>query len=107
MRVRVFGNYYDRKSMAIFLAVAQQFANLGDSEGMLGNQDDVRAARNSSVSCNPSGVTAHYFHDHYAIRRLGRRLQTIDRAGNYRTRGVESESEIGSANTVVERRGTA
>src|SRR5712692_3232140 len=69
---------------------------------MLGHENDVRAAGNTTVSGNPSAVTTHHFDDHDAMMRFGGRVQTVNRVGDDRNRRVESKSKIRAVDVIVD-----
>ena len=72
-----------------------------------GNEDDVRAARNSGVDGNPSGVSAHDLdHDHAPVALRGRVEFVKSIAGGVHG-SVEAERDDGPGNIVIDRLGDA
>jgi hypothetical protein len=49
-----------------------QFTYLLHRHRKLGQKDDVRSSRQAAHQSDPTGVTAHYFHHHHPVVRLGR-----------------------------------
>ncbi len=88
-------------------AFAQPVAYRFDGEGNLGNQDHVRAARDSGVQRDPSGVPAHDFDDHHAAVRFRRGVQAVDRVGGDVQSGVEAEGDFRGGEVVVDGLGHA
>ena len=78
-------------------------AGLLDGERVLGDEDDVRAARDAAHHGDPARVAAHHLHDHHAVVRLGCRVQAVDRFGADGDGGVEAERVVGRREVVVDR----
>jgi hypothetical protein len=74
-----------------------------DGDGLLGDEDDVGAARDPAHDGDPAGVAAHHLDDHDAVVRLGGRVQAVDRLRGDEDRGVEAERVIGRGKVVVDR----
>ncbi len=71
--------------------------------GMLRDQDDVGAARDSAHHRDPSGVAAHHLDDHHAVVRLGGRVQPVNRLRTDEDCGVEAEGVVRPRKVVVDR----
>src|SRR6266550_3586106 len=98
MGMGIFRDYDDRKGTALFFALVQQGTNTRDSKRVLGNKNRIRSASHSTVSRDPSRVSAHHFDYHYAVMGLGCRMQTVNGIGNDRDGGVETKGEVRSVN---------
>ena len=81
---------------------AQPLANRFDREGDLGNQDHVRASRDSGVQRDPSRIPAHHFDDHDAAMRFRRGVQAVDRVRGDMQRGIEAERNFRGGQVVVD-----
>src|SRR5712672_1522345 len=82
MGMRIFSNDHDRESPALFLALLNQAADSRDPKRMLGHQNHISTAGDSTISGNPSSVTAHHFYDHYAVMGLRGGMETVYGVGN-------------------------
>ena len=100
---RAFGDDHDRERLAARVPVPQPRAHLLDVERLLGNEDDVGAAREPGVRRDPARVPAHHLDHHHAVVALGRRLQPVDRVGRDLHRGPEAEGVVGGRQVVVDR----
>ena len=82
--------------------VLDVLANLVNVDRPLGDEDHVRAARHPGVHGDPARVPAHHLADDDALVRLGGRVEPVDGLGGDLHRGVETESEIGAGEIVVD-----
>jgi hypothetical protein len=71
------------------------------------DQDDVGAAGEPAVECDPAGVTTHDLRHHHALVAFGRRVQPVERLGRRAHRRIEAERPLGAADVVVDRLGHA
>ena len=85
------------------MALADRLGDLVEVDRLLGDEDDVGAARDAAHHGDPAGVAAHHLDDHDAVVRLRRRVQAVDRLGRDRHRGVEPERVVGAGEVVVDR----
>src|ERR1044072_7901029 len=92
----------DGELRAAGIARANLLGHLLDREGNLGDEDDIRAARDARVESNPTSVAPHHFENHHAVVRLGRRVQTVERLGGDVERGHEAEGQLGGGEVVVD-----
>jgi hypothetical protein len=82
---------------------AERGAHLLQVEGMLGDQDHVRATGQTRVQRDPSGAPAHHLDEHDAVVALGRAVKAIDRVGRHLHGGAEADRVVGARDIVVDR----
>ena len=94
---------HDAEAGAPLVALAQPYGDAGEIERHFGDEDGVGAAGHARVQRNPPRVASHDFDDDDAAMGLGGRVQTVDRVGGERHRGVEAEAVGGADDVVVDR----
>src|SRR5205823_10288014 len=57
----------------------------------LRNQNNVSAAGDSTMQCNPARMSSHHFDNHDAFVARRRRMQSIERVHHFGDRGIETE----------------
>ena len=86
-------------------ALVLPFEGVGDFvdiERLFGYKNDVGAARNAGVDCNPAGTAPHHFDNDHAIMRFGRRVYAVNGLGRDHHGGIETEADVGSAEVVID-----
>ena len=97
------GDDDDREVLATRVAALDQVAAALDLDRELGDQDRVGAAGDAGVHGDPARVPSHHLDDHDAVVALRRRVQPVDRLGDDRDGGVETEGVVGRREIVVDR----
>ena len=82
-------------------------ADAVDVVGLLGQQDDIRAACNAGVEGQPAGLVAHDLDAHHAAVAAGGGVNAVDDLGGNVHSGVEAKSYIGAVDIVVDGLGQA
>ena len=73
----------------------------------LGNQDEIRAASETTERGDPSGIATHGLDDDDPVMRAGGRAQPIEGVRDDGDRGVEADAELGLGEVVVDGLGDA
>ena len=74
---------------------------------MLRNQDDVRTACNAGIQRQPAGLVAHDLNAHYAAVAARSGVDAVNNVSGNVHSGMETESNIGAKNIIVDRFGQA
>ena len=90
LRVGALGDHHYRRVPGLE-PVLDVLADLLDVERLLRDEDDVRAAGDARVQCDPAGAAAHHLDDERPVMTLGRRVQPVDSLHRDVHRGVETE----------------
>jgi len=96
-----FGEGDDGVLLAEDVALADVGADALDGEGNFRDEDDVRAAGESGVEGDPSGIAAHEFDDHDAVMGFGGGVDAVDGVGGDVDGGVKAEGDVRGREIVV------
>ena len=105
--LRAFRHHDDAEVTAARMAHANTLGNFLDVEGTLGNKNDVGPAGDAAVHCDPTRVAAHHLDHHHALMRFGGGVYAINGFGRGVHRGVETKTEVGPHQIVVDGLGNA
>src|SRR5258708_11711611 len=100
--LRPFGDNHDGKITSAFVALPDRFCHLDNVERPLWNENDVGAAGNAAIQCDPACIAPHHFHDHDPVVSLGGSVEAVNRFAHSVARGVKSKCKIGAAQIVVD-----
>ncbi len=98
-----FGDHHDRGEATLGVSGLEVAADLIDVEWLLGDEDLGRAAGDSGVGRDPSGVPPHHLADDHAIVGLGGGVQPVDGLRGDLHGGVKAEGDLGAGEVVVDR----
>ncbi len=85
------------------MPLANRFGHFVHVERPLGNQDDIRAARDAAVQGNPACIASHDFNDHDTVVSFSGRVDAVNRLAHNVAGRIESESVVRPAQIVVDR----
>jgi hypothetical protein len=88
---RAFCDDYDRTQITGRLARLDHARDFVEVEWDFGNQDNIGAAGDAAVQCDPAGVAPHYFDHHDAPMTDRRGVQSIERVHHHIDRRIKSE----------------
>src|SRR5664280_3243243 len=100
--LRSFRHHDDAEITATRMAHADALGNLFDVEGALGNKNDVRPSCDTAVHRNPTRVSAHHFNHDHALMSFRGGMHAVNGFGRGVHRGVETKTEIGPHQIVVD-----
>ena len=101
------GDHDDAEVVAALEALLKAVDDLVESNGDLGDQDQVRTAGQASHQGHPAGVPAHHLDHHHPVVRGGGGVEPVERLGDPAHRGVEADAVVGHREVVVHRLGDA
>ena len=78
-------------------------AGVFDRRRLLGQEDDVGAARDPARRRDPAGIPAHDLDDHDPVVGLGGRVQSVDRLRADLDGGIEADRHVRAREVVVDR----
>ena len=102
-RSGAFGHHHDGCPPAALVAADQPLTDLGDVEGLFGDQGRRCAAGQTRVHRDVADMATHDLHHHDPIVRFGRRVEPVDEVGGDLDRGVEPEGVLRARDVVVDR----
>src|SRR4051794_32326562 len=97
-----FGHDDDREIFSLLCALGNLVANALVAERDFWNKDHIGAASHAGKQCNPTGVAAHHFQDHYALMAFGSGVETIDRVGRASDGRIEAEGPESAFQVVID-----
>ena len=103
LRFCSFGDDDHRALGAFPLAAQNLFGDFGKFKGNLGNENNVRAARETAVEGDPAGMATHDFDHHHALVARCRRVKAVERTRHALHCGVEAECHVRGLQIVVDR----
>src|SRR5699024_831656 len=101
------GHRDDGEVGAVLGAALDSGADAVDVVGQLGQQDDVRAARNAGIQGQPAGLVAHDLDAHDPAVAAGGGVDAVDDLGRDLDGGVETKGDVGAVDVVVDGLGQA
>src|SRR6185369_3533311 len=101
------GDYDNAEVAAARVPQADSFRHLVNVERNFRNKDYIRAAGDAAVHCDPAGIAAHDFDHHHPIVGLSCGVDPVDGLGGNINRSIETKSEVGAGQVVVDGLGDA
>ena len=97
----------DGEVLASLGAALHGVGNLLDIVGMFGDEDDIGAARDAGIQCQPSGLVAHHLNAHHAAVAACGGVDAVNDLGCNVHGGMEAERDIGPVDIIVNGLGQA
>src|SRR5207237_7947 len=83
---RALGDDNQRAETAGGFALFYRLSNFVVIKRNLGNQNNIGAAGDSTMKCDPAGVTSHHFDNHHSLMTRRRGVQAVERVHHFSDR---------------------
>ena len=98
-----FRDNHNAETFAEAAAFAHDRTNFRDIIRDFREENNITAAGNAGFQCQPAGISAHYFDEHYPVMGLRGCVKAIDGFRCYLPGGIETESNISFHQIVIDR----
>src|SRR5450755_3907138 len=101
------GHHYDGEMLAEAFALLHVAANVVDGKGNFWNENHMRAPGHARGDRDPTRIAAHHFDHHHSMVRFRGGVDLVNRVGRGVHSRVETESEFGGGEIIVDGLGHA